>query len=104
MMCPAGPEQMMADASFAVAQEPPWSPWRDTALCFCAEAHLLAGDVDQASVLFAEASASAATMGNTDSLVVSEAELALLAMDRGRWAEAAEHSTGARRHRRASDA
>ena len=32
VMCPAGPEQMMADASFAVAQEPPWSPWRDTAL------------------------------------------------------------------------
>ena len=30
-------------------------------------------------------------MGNTDSLVVSEAELALLAMDRGQWAEAAEH-------------
>ena len=30
-------------------------------------------------------------MSNTDSLVVSEAELALLAMDRGRWAEAAGH-------------
>ena len=54
VMCPAGPEQMMADASFAVAQEPPWSPWRDAALCLCAEAHLLIGDVDQAGVLFAE--------------------------------------------------
>ena len=32
LMCAAGPEQMLADASFAVAQEPPWSPWRDTAL------------------------------------------------------------------------
>ena len=49
VMCAAGPEQMLADASFAVAQEPPWSPWRDTALYLCAEAHLLTGDVDQAA-------------------------------------------------------
>ena len=46
VLCAAGPEQMLSDASFAVEQEPPWSPWRDTALCFCAEAHLLTGDVD----------------------------------------------------------
>ena len=91
VMCAAGPEQMMTDASFAVAQEPPWSVWRDTALCFCAEAHLLIGDVDQASVLFAESSTLAAANSNTDSLVDSEAELALLAMDRGRWADAAAH-------------
>ena len=91
VMCAAGPEQMMADADFAVAQEPPWSVWRDTALCFSAEAHLLTGDVDQASALFAESSTLAAAMGNTDSFVDSEAELALLAMDRGRWADAAEH-------------
>ena len=56
-MCPAGPEQALADARLAVDQEPPWSPWRDQALCMCGEAHLLAGDVDQAAVLFAEASA-----------------------------------------------
>ena len=91
VICAAGPEQMMTDASFAVAQEPPWSVWRDTALCFCAEAHLLTGDVDQASALFAESSTLAAAMGNTDSLVDSEAELAVLAMDRGRWADAAGH-------------
>ena len=72
-------------------QEPPWSPWRDTALCFCAEAHLLTGDVDQAAALFAESSTSAAEMSNSDSFVDSEAELALLAMERGQWAEAAEH-------------
>ena len=90
-MCAAGPEQMMTDASFAVAQEPPWSVWRDTALCFYAEAHLLSGDVDQASALFAESSTLAAANSNTDSLVDSEAELAVLAMDRGRWAEAAGH-------------
>ena len=91
VLCAAGPEQMMTDASFAVAQEPPWSVWRDTALCFLAEAHLLTGDVDQASALFAESSTVAAATGNTDSLVDSEAELAVLAMDRGQWAEAAGH-------------
>jgi LuxR family maltose regulon positive regulatory protein len=91
IMCPAGPGQAMADASFAVAQEPPWSPWRDAALCLSAEAHLLAGDADRAGVLFAEAATLAAEMSNTDSFVLSESELALLAMDRGRWAAAAEH-------------
>lgn len=91
VMCPAGPEQMMADASFAVAQEPSWSPWRDTALVLCGEAHLLTGDVDQARALFTESSALAVTMSNTDSFVLSESELGLLMMDRGRWAAAAEH-------------
>ena len=42
-------------------------------------------------MLFAESSALAVAMSNTDSFVVSESELALLAMDRGRWAAAAEH-------------
>ena len=91
VICAAGPEQMMTAASFAVAHEPPWSVWRDTALCFLAEAHLLTGDADQASALFAESSTVAAAMGNTDSLVDSEAELAVLAMDRGQWAEATRH-------------
>ncbi len=90
VMCAAGPEQMMSEASIAVAQEPPWSPWRDTALYLNAEAHLLTGDVDQACALFAEASSVAATNSNADCLVLSEAELALVAMDRGRWKEAAE--------------
>ena len=53
---------------------------------------LLTGDVDQAAALFAEASALGGHARPTPTaLVVSEAELAVLAMDRGRWAEAAEH-------------
>ena len=96
VMCQAGPEQMLADASFAVAQEPAWSPWRDTALCICAEAHLLTGDLAQACALFAESSAAAATSGNAGSLVLSEAQLALVAMDHGRWEEATERMELAR--------
>ena len=90
-MCAAGHEQAMADASFAVTAEPPWSVWRDQALCACAEAHLLTGDVDRAAALFAESSAAAARYSNADMRILSESELALLAMDRGRWTEAAEH-------------
>jgi LuxR family maltose regulon positive regulatory protein len=91
MMCPAGPEQAMTDASLAVAQEPAWSEWRDQALCLYAEAHLLTRDVDRAAALFAEAAALAIKNSNTDVVVLSESELALLAMDRGAWADAAGH-------------
>ncbi len=91
MMCANGPDQMMTDASLAVAQEPPWSSWRDTALCTLAEAHLLTGDIDRAAALFTETSTLGASLGNTDTIVDSEAELAVLALDRGRWTQAAEH-------------
>jgi LuxR family maltose regulon positive regulatory protein len=90
-MCAAGPNQMMTDASFAVAQEPSWSAWRDLALCLLAEAHLLTGDIEQALALFTESSTLAAALGNTDNAVDSEAELAIVAMDRGHWEESAEH-------------
>jgi LuxR family maltose regulon positive regulatory protein len=89
-MCAAGPEQMVADATFAVAQEPASSPYRDTALWLLAEAYLLTDRLDEASALFAEASAIAATMGNSDRILICEAQLAWLAMDRGHWAEAAD--------------
>jgi LuxR family maltose regulon positive regulatory protein len=95
LMCASGPEQMLTDASLATAEEPPWSPWRDQALCVCAEAHLLAGEVDEASDLFADSSLVAAAAGNTDVLVLCESELAILAMDRGRWELAAGHVAAA---------
>ena len=79
-MCAAGPEQMMADAAFAVAEEPAWSPYRDTALSLLAEAYLLTGRLDEARGLFAEASAAAVTMSNFDNTVICEARLAWLAM------------------------
>jgi LuxR family transcriptional regulator, maltose regulon positive regulatory protein len=89
VMCASGPEQMMADAAFSLAHEPAWSRWRDTALWFVAEAHLLAGHLDEARGVFAEASAPAAEMSNWDTIPVCEAQLAWLAADRGEWAEAA---------------
>ncbi|TRW45709.1 LuxR family transcriptional regulator [Georgenia yuyongxinii] len=90
VMCASGPEQMMADASSATAQEPPWSPWRDTALVLAAHAHLLAGHENAAAALFAETITIGTSLGNTDTVVDSAAELALIAMDQGRWSEAAQ--------------
>ena len=74
-----------------MTEERPWSPWRDQALCLSAEAHLLVGEVEEAVALFAESSALAATTGDTDATILSESELALVDMDRGRWEEAVEH-------------
>jgi LuxR family maltose regulon positive regulatory protein len=91
IMCTAGPDQAMTDAALAVAEEPAWSVWRDQAVCLWAEAHLLTGDVDRATNLFSEAAATAAALSNADVLVLSKSELALLAMDQGQWAEAADH-------------
>jgi len=90
-MCRGGPQQMVTDADLAIAQEPRTSPWRDTALLVGGEAQLLAGDENRASVLFAECSALARVMRNTDNFVLAESELASLAMNRGHWAEAAGH-------------
>jgi LuxR family transcriptional regulator, maltose regulon positive regulatory protein len=90
-MCPAGPEQALADARLAVEQEPPWSAWRDQALCICGEAHLLAGDIDQAAALFAEAAALTTVATASDAFILSESELALLAIDHGHWSEATDH-------------
>jgi LuxR family maltose regulon positive regulatory protein len=87
-MCAAGPESMMADAAFAVAREPAWSTYHDTALWALAEAHMLAGHLDEARAVFAEASDAAAASSNSDNLVECEAQLAWLAMDRGEWQEA----------------
>jgi LuxR family maltose regulon positive regulatory protein len=90
-MCRAGPLKMVTDAELAIGQETSSSPWRDTALVVGGEAQLLVGDEERASALFAECSALARVMGNTDNFVLAESELAALAMDRGHWAEAAGH-------------
>jgi LuxR family maltose regulon positive regulatory protein len=88
-MCASGPESMASDAAFAVAQEPAASEWRAVALWLLGEARLLTGQLDQALSLLTEASAAAGPIGDTDSLVICDSELALLAMDRGEWQEAA---------------
>jgi LuxR family maltose regulon positive regulatory protein len=79
---------MMADAAFSLAQEPAWSPWRDTALWLLAESHLLTGHLDEARAAFGAASTAAARTRSWDTIPVCEAQVAWLAMDRGEWDEA----------------
>jgi LuxR family maltose regulon positive regulatory protein len=90
VMCAGGPEQMMADATFAVAHEPSWGTWRPDALWLLGEANLLAGRLDEARAALAEGSAAAATLNTPDVIIICEAQLALLAMDHGEWQEAAD--------------
>ena len=78
-------------AVFALGQGSHWSPWHDTVLWELAEANLMMGRLDDAHALFAESSSYAAGGDNTDSVVICESELALLAMDRGLWDDAADH-------------
>lgn len=89
MMCAAGPEQMLADAEFAMAQETPSSTWRDTALCLLGQAHLVAGDLDRAVAALEDATSAGLALGHTDTVVLSDSELALVAMEAGHWDEAA---------------
>ncbi|WP_382303953.1 LuxR C-terminal-related transcriptional regulator [Herbiconiux sp. UC225_62] len=89
MMCAHGPDQAVTDAAFGLAEEPAWSVWRDQALGLAGEAQLLVGDVDRAEELFSEASDVALSNGHHDVRVLADAELAMIAMDRGRWVEAA---------------
>lgn len=53
VMCPAGVEQMRADAEFVVASEPPWSSWRPVAVAVLGFAHVLAGDGRRAEEILA---------------------------------------------------
>ncbi|WP_277209403.1 AAA family ATPase [Isoptericola croceus] len=94
-MCVDGPEEALACARFAVEHEPAWSPWRDQALHLLGSVHLLSGDVDAAREAFVAASDQGATAGNPDSVILSEGELAVLAIDEGNWADADEHARAA---------
>ena len=76
---------MQADAELAARAMPPGSFWRITSTMYRAAAHLMAGDLDRADVLFedvvAEGQASRITFGPCIAL----AERSLLAIARGDW-------------------
>ncbi|GAB3117835.1 LuxR C-terminal-related transcriptional regulator [Janibacter alkaliphilus] len=90
-MCREGPEQALLDARFAVEHEPEWSPWRDQALHLLGAALLLVGDRDGAHDAFVQAALVAHEAGNPESVMLSEAELAIMAADEGSWESATAH-------------
>lgn len=91
-MCVGGPNRVLDDARYAVANEPEWSPWRDQALHLLGSAWLLVGETAAARDAFLRSSACAQAMGNADSVILSEAELAILALEDGLWKEAEGHA------------
>ncbi|MEL7974624.1 AAA family ATPase [Isoptericola sp. F-RaC21] len=106
LRCPDGPQRMVDDARVALAQEPPWSVWRDTALAMAGDGLLAGGDVAGATRCLEETVATALAVGNGDTLVFGEALLALLDMDHDRWDDArgrVEHALGAVREHRMDD-
>lgn len=92
-----GAEQVLRDARFAVDHEPAWSPWRDQALHLLGAALLLVGDKAHARTAFEDAIESAIAMGNADSELLSEAELAILCVGDADWERAEQHAAAARR-------
>ena len=89
-LCAHGIEQMEADATSVVTNEPVWGPWRPAALGFLAVARWLQGDDDEAFALFSESlEVTTATDGFDDPEARFLAYRAVLSMDRGDWADAA---------------
>ena len=87
---PAGIDQMMADTSLAVSRSRHGAHGATTQSP-SGRGPLLSGDTENARVMFTEASAVAAALGNPDVQALTESELAVLALDEGRSADAAEH-------------
>ncbi len=89
-LCAHGIEQMEADATSVVTNEPVWGPWRPASLGFLAVARWLQGDDDEAFALFSESlEVTTATDGFDDPEARFLAYRAVLSMDRGDWANAA---------------
>ena len=91
-MCEHGHGRVVADAAFALEHEPVTSPWRDQAVHLWGSACLLVDDPVAARAAFEEAIELATATGNSDTIILSEPELALLAMDSGRWGAARDHA------------
>jgi len=87
-LCRHGVTQMRADAELALTLIPVDSLWRAPAQLLAGISHLLAGDLDVADDLLAEAVEVAKDTGATLAASVALAERALLAMGRQDWQDA----------------
>ncbi len=95
VMCRHGARDMLANASLAVAQEQPDSPWRSHALFLLGAAHLLNGDAEAAETACLESVESAVRARATR--LAALAMLAGLGIAREDWDAAAAYSEEATR-------
>jgi LuxR family transcriptional regulator, maltose regulon positive regulatory protein len=90
-MMPDGPERALADGELAVAELAPGSAWTPAALAMRGTAHLVLGAAESA---IADLTAAVeGGRGASQPVTVAHAQLALLAIRRGAWKEAAEHAS-----------
>ena len=85
VLCRDGVEQMRADAEVAATTMAPGSFLRTASLTYLAAAHLMAGDLDRADVLFEDAVAEGRVGGVMLGPCLALAERSLLAIGRGDW-------------------
>lgn len=86
-----GLEAAVADAEYALGEEGSTSIWRDQALHLYAWSRALSGDTAGAVEAYEQASSQAVLFGNSDSILLSEAELAIIELERGAVAQAQRH-------------
>ena len=85
LLCRDGLEQMRADAELAATTLAPGSFWRITSMMYQAAAHLMAGDLDRADVLFEAVVAEGLGSRIMFGPCIALAERSLLAMARDDW-------------------
>ena len=96
LLCRDGVDQMRADAELAAKTMAAGSFWRAAALLFVGMAHLMAGDPDQADVLFEDQVAEARAAGGMIGACIALSQRSLLAIGRGKWDLAGQHLSQAR--------
>jgi LuxR family transcriptional regulator, maltose regulon positive regulatory protein len=94
-MMPDGVEQAIADADLALRQLSPDSGWRPAALALRGTAHALLGTTGSATDDLTAAVNAGLASGAAEVVIVAQAQLALLAIRRGAWGEAAQRARAA---------
>ena len=96
LLCRSGPDQMQADAELAAKTMPAGSFFQAAATLYLAVAHLMAGDRDQADLLFEDQVAQGRVVGGLIGACIALAERALLAIGQGAWDQAGRYLSQAR--------
>jgi LuxR family transcriptional regulator, maltose regulon positive regulatory protein len=97
-ICPAGVEQMRADAEFAVESEAHWSPWHAVAVVTLGFAHVMGGDDHRAEEVLVYGVRQSRRVDSHDVWSLALAQLALYALERGELRDAEALSREAREH------
>jgi LuxR family maltose regulon positive regulatory protein len=96
LLCRDGVDQMRTDAELAAKTTAAGSFWRAASLLFLGTAHLMAGDPDQADVVFEDQAAEARAAGGAIGACVALSQRSLLAIARGAWDSGERHLSEAR--------